>query len=107
MQILYRKELELGRAINTSLTYDDHIDLVTNKFITLHFFFTFVKDRIWIKLQGWKEKIRSSSGKEILIKAVIQDIPTYVMQCFCLPKSLLSTLGSVTSAEAIALRSFL
>ena len=35
-----------------------------------------VKERIWRRLQGWKEKLLSQSGREIFIKAMIQAIPT-------------------------------
>lgn len=45
-----------------------------------------VKDRIWKKLKGWKEKSLSPAEKEVLIKSVIaQSIPTYVMFCFKIP----------------------
>lgn len=41
--------------------------------------FSGIKERIWKKLQGRKEKLLSKLGKEVLLKAVIQFIPTYMM----------------------------
>jgi hypothetical protein len=50
--------------------------------------FSYLKDRIWKRIQGWKEKFLSWAGKEVLIKAVAQAIPTFAMGCFDLTKSL-------------------
>ncbi|XP_030939831.1 uncharacterized protein LOC115964710 [Quercus lobata] len=50
--------------------------------------FTHFKERIWSKMQGWKEKLLSQVGKEVMIKAVIQSIPAYSMNVFTLPVSL-------------------
>lgn len=44
--------------------------------------------RIWSKINGWKENFLSHADKEILLKAVIQVIPTYTMSVFQLPKML-------------------
>jgi hypothetical protein len=49
--------------------------------------FNGLKERIVSRLQGWKEKFLSKAGREILIKAVAQAIPTYTMNCFRLPKT--------------------
>jgi len=44
--------------------------------------FNYIKDRIWAKLNGWKEKFLTHAGKEILLKSMIQAIPTYTMSVF-------------------------
>ena len=51
--------------------------------------FSIIKERIWRKLKGWKEKLLSQAGREILIKAVVQAILAYTMSGFKLPKSLI------------------
>ena len=50
--------------------------------------FAKIKGKVAKKLSGWKEKMLSLGGKEILIKVVAQVIPTYTMNYFLLPKGL-------------------
>jgi hypothetical protein len=38
---------------------------------------TYLEDSVWKIIQGWKEKLLSKAGKEILINAVAQAIPSY------------------------------
>ena len=47
-----------------------------------------IKQRVWKKFQGWEGKLLSQAGREILIKAVAQALPTYTMSCFKLPVTL-------------------
>ncbi|XP_058774462.1 uncharacterized protein LOC131648749 [Vicia villosa] len=49
--------------------------------------FKLVAERVWKKFKGWKENFLSRAGKEVLIKAVAQAIPTYIMSCYHLPES--------------------
>jgi len=44
--------------------------------------FNFLMDRIWAKLKGWKENNLSFEGRGVLIRAVAQAIPTYIMSFF-------------------------
>lgn len=48
----------------------------------------FIKERVWTKLQGWKEQLLAQAGREIFLKAVVQAIPTFAMSCFKVPISL-------------------
>ena len=57
--------------------------------------FSFLKDRVWKKIQGWKGKLLSRAGKEVLIKAVAQSIPTYTMGVFLLPIKLCNELNAM------------
>ncbi|XP_024163940.1 uncharacterized protein LOC112170898 [Rosa chinensis] len=50
--------------------------------------FGFLQEKVRKKTQGWKDKLLSTAGKEVLLKAVVQSIPTYVMSFFELPKHL-------------------
>jgi hypothetical protein len=48
--------------------------------------FDYLKDRVWRKIQGWKERMLSKPGKEVLIKACAQAIPMFAMACFDITK---------------------
>ena len=49
---------------------------------------TFIKERIWGKLQRVEGKLLSQAGREVLLKAIVQAIPTFAMSCFRLPVGL-------------------
>ena len=57
--------------------------------------FAFVKERMWKKAHGWKEKLLSRAGKEVLMKSVLQSIPSYVMSVFMLPITLCNRINSI------------
>lgn len=51
--------------------------------------FRALKERLWKRLHSWEGKSLSQAGKSILIKAVAQAIPTFVMSFFHLLKALI------------------
>ena len=55
--------------------------------------FSFLKDRVWKKIQGWRGQLLSHARMEILIKAMEQSIPTYTMGVFQLPMKLCDDLN--------------
>ena len=57
--------------------------------------FNRIKDQVSKKKVGWKGKLLSNAGREILIKVVAQVTPTYTMNCFKLPDSLCSEINSL------------
>lgn len=50
--------------------------------------FQYIKDNLWKRISGWRDKNLSRAGKEVLLKTVAQAIPTYVMSLYKLPKEL-------------------
>lgn len=47
--------------------------------------FRFIRERFQKTIASWKESFFYVGGKEVLIKAVIQVLPTFAMSCFKLP----------------------
>lgn len=115
MHLLKRYELASGQKLNTHKTsiffsrntHRGFIDYIKNtsgtvvvscfeKYLGLQVFmgkskiktFEAIKGRVQKKLEGWKEKFLSQAGREMLLKAVVQAIPTYSMSVFKLPKTL-------------------
>lgn len=54
-----------------------------------------IQQRVWKCLQGWEGKLLSQAGREVLIKSVIQSIPTYAMSCFKLSVTLCHEIESL------------
>ncbi|KAK6124569.1 hypothetical protein DH2020_041687 [Rehmannia glutinosa] len=57
--------------------------------------FGYIKDKIWQRIQNWSKHHFSKAGKEILIKSVLQAIPSYAMSCFKFPESVISEIQSM------------
>ncbi|GAU35453.1 hypothetical protein TSUD_364090 [Trifolium subterraneum] len=60
--------------------------------------FSYIKDRIWKKMNSWRGRALSKAGKEVMIKFVLQAIPSYVMSMFILPSSLIDDIEKMLNA---------
>jgi hypothetical protein len=50
--------------------------------------FMFLVDRVIKRIDGWKEKLLSAGGREILLKAIAQAIPSYMMSTFMISEQI-------------------
>ncbi|CAN6553756.1 unnamed protein product [Malus baccata var. baccata] len=57
----------------------------------------FIREKILGKVQGWKHKLLSSAGREVLIKAVVQALPAYPMYIFKFPASVCHDFDSLVA----------
>jgi hypothetical protein len=49
--------------------------------------FSYIKDRIWKRINSWRGRPLSRAGKEVMIKSVLQAIPSYIMSIYLLPET--------------------
>jgi hypothetical protein len=83
-----RMEITQLSGLQATESYDKYLGLPTLVGKSRTQAFASIKDRIWNCINNWKTKFLTQAGKEILIKAVVQAIPTYCISVFLLPKAL-------------------
>jgi len=83
-----KDEILLELDIREILAQDKYLGLPTHVSKSKKKAFLSIKDRIGKRLSGWMNRLISWAGREVLIKAVAQAIPTYAMSIFKLPKDL-------------------
>ncbi|XP_041015991.1 uncharacterized protein LOC121258495 [Juglans microcarpa x Juglans regia] len=54
-----------------------------------------ILDRIKVQMSNWKTNLLSPASKEVLLKSVIQSIPTYCMGIFLIPKGILRNINKL------------
>ncbi|XP_024632688.1 uncharacterized mitochondrial protein AtMg00310-like [Medicago truncatula] len=60
--------------------------------------FSYIKDRVWKKINSWSSKCLSKAGREVMIKSVRQAILLYVMSIFQLSSTLIDTIEKMMNS---------
>ena len=95
-EIFYSRNVSTAEHNNIANILGVQVALGTSKYLELPSMigrskkanFYFVKDRVWKKINSWSSKCLSKAGREVLIKSMLQSIPTYFKSLFTLPYSL-------------------
>ncbi|KAK3195887.1 hypothetical protein Dsin_027197 [Dipteronia sinensis] len=80
-----RDEIQVVFGVSNAQTHDKYLGLPTLVGKNKNKTFTDIKDKVWKKLRSWKNGLFSFGGQEVVIKAVVQAVPTYTMSIFQLP----------------------
>ena len=82
--------LQMKLSCKAVESHDKYLGLPTFVSGSKNKIFKHIHERVLKKLKGWKEGFMSQAGREVLIKAVAQALPTYAMQCSRLPVTMLT-----------------
>ncbi|KAL5550752.1 hypothetical protein UlMin_000928 [Ulmus minor] len=97
VQVAIQSDLACLLGIKVVDCQDKYLGLLTFVSSCKRDLFSYIKARVWNKLKGWYDSLFYQAGKEVLIKAVIQAIPSYAMSYFCLPKLLIKDIHRLIS----------
>ncbi|KAL0410935.1 UNVERIFIED_CONTAM: hypothetical protein Slati_3683200 [Sesamum latifolium] len=102
--IFFNRNISVGDREDLANILGVRIDISPTKYLGLPFLvgrnkrdiFNGIWEKVWQRVGGWQEKLLSQEGKDILIKSIIQAIPSYCMSVFKLPVTLLKELESIS-----------
>lgn len=83
-----REEVCTTLDIMTESLNDNYLGLPAMVGIDRSDCFKHLVDRVLAKTKGWKEKMLSMGGKEVLLKSIAQSVPVYAMMVFKITKNI-------------------
>lgn len=92
-----RRELSLRLGVKEVEQHKKYLGLPTLIGRSKKLVFRGIMERILQKMKGWKEKSLSHAGREVLLKSVIQSIPSYAMNYFALLVTLCQEIEKTTT----------
>ena len=82
-------------GVSATQSYEKYLGLLALIGAVKSEYYSGIKGKVWELINGWEEKFLSQARREVLLKDVIQVIPTYTMSEFQLPKTLCKDLNSM------------
>ncbi|XP_071725250.1 uncharacterized protein [Rutidosis leptorrhynchoides] len=86
---LNRRSIRNYLGIDEVLTHDRYLGLSLLMGSSKIMNFKHVAEKVWKRLHSWSSRFLSNAGKDVLIKTVIQVIPTYAMGYFTISVAVL------------------
>ncbi|XP_042980139.1 uncharacterized protein LOC122310310 [Carya illinoinensis] len=74
-----RQDVQRAARVPVCGSYEKYLDLPAMVGRSKYNSFRIIKERVWAKLHNWKNLFLTQAGKEFLLKAVVQAIPTFTM----------------------------
>jgi hypothetical protein len=78
----HQQEISRLSGFPATNKYEKHLRLPTLVGKSRSQAFNSIKDKVWSRLHNWKVKFLSQEWRKILLKAMVQAIPTYSMSIF-------------------------
>lgn len=85
-----RKELSFRVGVKKLKNHTKYLGLATLIGWEKEQVFSSIMERVLQKMRDWKEKSLSQARREVRLKAVMQSIPSYALNCFLLPLTIFS-----------------
>ncbi|KAF7146649.1 hypothetical protein RHSIM_Rhsim04G0083800 [Rhododendron simsii] len=93
--IAARDSLSQLLGIRRDSSLGNYLGLPTDLSQTRYKIFSFMKDGLQRKTEGWNEVFLNLAGKEVMLKSVALALPSYAMSCVKLPAKLCNELNAM------------
>ncbi|KAF7121272.1 hypothetical protein RHSIM_Rhsim13G0210000 [Rhododendron simsii] len=93
--IAARDSLSQLLGIRRDSSLGNYLGLPTDLSQTRYKVFSFMKDGLQRKTEGWNEVFLNLAGKEVMLKSVALALPSYAMSCVKLPAKLCNELNAM------------
>ncbi|KAL0378826.1 UNVERIFIED_CONTAM: hypothetical protein Sradi_3188100 [Sesamum radiatum] len=97
IQVENQRRLATILGVQITVKYERYLGLPAVAGRSRSELFQSVKDRIWARIDGWNSKLLSQVGRAVLVKSVLQSIPTYLMSCFRMPDYVLEDVERISA----------